>query len=102
MSQIDYYLRTLMESDASDLHFVAGQPPRMRVYGELTTIEENFLTQDKTQEILFKIMPTKATQEFEDNDSADFAYSVEGLARFRVNIMRHLGGVGGVFRAIPN
>jgi twitching motility protein PilT len=102
MNQIDYYLRTLMEANGSDLHFVAGQPPRMRQYGDLTNIEEDFLTQDKTQEILFEIMPAKAGQEFEDNDSADFAYSVEGLARFRVNIMRHLGGVGGVFRAIPN
>jgi twitching motility protein PilT len=102
MSQIDYYLRTLIESDASDLHFIAGQPPRMRVFGELTTIEEDFLTQDKTQEMLFEIMPAKAKQVFDEKDSTDFAYSIEGLARFRVNIMRHLGGVGGVFRAIPN
>lgn len=102
MAQIDYYLRMLMESDASDLHFVAGQPPRMRVHGNLTNIAEEFLTKDKTQEMLFEIMPEKALQEFENNDSADFAYSIEGLARFRVNIMRHLGGVGGVFRAIPN
>jgi twitching motility protein PilT len=92
----------LMESDASDLHFIAGQPPRMRVYGDLTNIAEEFLTKDKTQEMLFEIMSEKALQEFENNDSADFAYSIEGLARFRVNIMRHLGGVGGVFRAIPN
>jgi twitching motility protein PilT len=102
MAHIDYYLRMLMESDASDLHFIAGQPPRMRVYGDLTNIAEEFLTKDKTQEMLFEIMSEKALQEFENNDSADFAYSIEGLARFRVNIMRHLGGVGGVFRAIPN
>ncbi len=102
MSQIDYYLRTLMESDASDLHLIAGQPPRMRVYGDLTNIEEGFLTAEKTREILSEIMNPENTQNFEEHDSVDFAYSVEGLARFRVNIMRHLGGMGGVFRAIPN
>jgi twitching motility protein PilT len=102
MAQIDYYLRILMESNGSDLHFIAGQPPRMRVYGDLKNIEEDFLTTDKTSEMLKEIMLPDSRTQFEEHDSADFAYSVEGLARFRVNVMRHLGGMGGVFRAIPS
>jgi twitching motility protein PilT len=100
--QIDHYLRALIEGDASDLHFIAGQPPRMRMYGELRAFEEELLSADRTKEILFEIMPQSAQNHLEEHDSADFAYMIEGLARFRVNIMRHLGGLGGVFRAIPS
>jgi twitching motility protein PilT len=100
--QIDHYLRALIEKDASDLHFIAGQPPRMRMYGELTAFEKEELAKDRTQEILTEIMPEKAIAQLDEQDSADFAYSIEGLARFRVNVLRHMGGLGGVFRAIPS
>lgn len=102
MSQIDQYLRTLVEKNASDLHFIAGQPPRMRVYGNLAPFEEDILSPALTEEILREIMPQKALDEFEERDSADFAHDLPGVARFRVNILRHLGGMGGVFRAIPS
>ncbi len=100
--QIDHYLRALIESDGSDLHFIAGQPPRMRIYGELQAFEGELLSAERTKEILTEIMSQSAHNHLEENDSADFAYMIEGLARFRVNIMRHLGGLGGVFRAIPS
>ena len=47
-------------------------------------------------------MTAGARVDFEKRDSTDFAYSVEGVARFRVNVFRHLGGMGAVFRAIPS
>jgi twitching motility protein PilT len=100
--QIDHYLRSLIEKDASDLHFIAGQPPRMRKYGELTPFEDDILTADRTEEILREIMPESAQNALEEHDSADFAYMIEGVARFRVNVLRHLNGLGGVFRAIPS
>jgi twitching motility protein PilT len=100
--QIDLYLRELIEKDASDLHFIAGQPPRIRQYGELAPFEDEILTAERTKEILSEIMPESALEQLEEHDSADFAYSIDGLARFRVNILRHLNGLGGVFRAIPS
>lgn len=102
MSQIDHYLRRVMEENASDLHLIAGQPPRMRIYGELAPCEEETLSAARTEEILTEIMSPPILDHFEEHDSADFAHEVEGLARFRVNILRHLGGMGGVFRAIPS
>ena len=102
MAQIDHYLRTLIEKNASDLHFIAGQPPRMRVYGDLAPCEDDILSASMTEEILREIMPQKAQDQFEEHDSADFAHQLDGVARFRVNILRHLGGMGGVFRAIPS
>ena len=99
--QIDHYLRALIETNSSDLHFIAGQPPRMRTFGELKSFEDDILTAERTEEILREIMPETAQEQLEEHDSADFAYMIEGVARFRVNVLRHLGGLGGVFRAIP-
>ena len=79
--QIDHYLRSLVEKDASDLHFIAGQPPRMRMYGELNTFEEDILTANRTEEILLEIMSEKALADLEQHDSADFAYMIEALAQ---------------------
>ena len=102
MSQIDEYLRHIVHHGASDLHVIAGQPPRIRVHGTLQAMNVEPNNAEQTQKILHEIMPTKATKEFEANDSADFAHHVEGLARFRVNVFRHLHGMGGVLRVIPS
>jgi twitching motility protein PilT len=102
MYQIDNYLQSLIDRDASDLHYIAGQPPRMRIFGDLQTIEKEPLNAATAEQVLKEIMPPQALRDLDDHDSADFAHSIEGVARFRVNIMRHLGGLGGVFRAIPS
>jgi len=101
-NQIDQYLRHLIANDGSDLHLIAGQPPRIRVYGEITPIENEVLEAERAQEIFLEIMDDKARKEFDEVDAADFAYNIEGLARFRVNVMRHIGGMGAVLRAIPS
>ena len=84
------------------MHFIAGQPPRVRIYGELQPLEPEPLTTEKTQDVLVEIMSAQSRQEFDEHDSADFAYAVDGIARFRVNAFRHLSGMGAVFRAIPS
>jgi len=101
-NQIDQYLRHLIANDGSDLHLIAGQPPRIRVYGEINPTENVVLDPEQTQEMFLEIMDEKARREFDKYDAADFAYHIEGLARFRVNVMRHLGGLGAVLRAIPS
>jgi twitching motility protein PilT len=101
-NQIDQYLRQLIANDGSDLHLIAGQPPRTRVYGEIKPMENEILDPEGTREMLLEIMDDKSRHEFDKFDAADFAYNIEGLARFRVNVMRHLGGMGAVLRAIPS
>jgi twitching motility protein PilT len=100
--RIDAYLREVLSHNGSDLHFVAGDPPRIRLYGELNTLRDEKLSQDQVREALFEIMPRTAMTRFEQKDGADFAYSIPGVSRFRVNVFRHIGGMGGVFRAIPS
>jgi twitching motility protein PilT len=102
VAQIDTYLREILEKRGSDLHFLAGDPPRVRVYGDLTPLREEKLSIDYVKTALYEIMPKTAVDRFEKKDGADFAYSLEGHGRFRVNVMRQLNGMGAVFRAIPS
>jgi len=99
---IDEYLRAVTEKRGSDLHFMAGEPPRMRLYGELQPLGKELLGAARAEEVLLQIMTAGARADFAKRDSTDFAYSVEGVARFRVNIFRHVAGMGGVFRTIPS
>jgi len=102
MARIDDYLNRVLENRASDLHFLAGDPPRIRVYGDLTPIDPEPLGMDFVRDTLMEIMPKTAQQRFEQHDGADFAYTMGEKGRFRVNVMRHLNGMGAVMRAIPS
>ncbi|HLJ37587.1 MAG TPA: PilT/PilU family type 4a pilus ATPase [Steroidobacteraceae bacterium] len=102
MAQIDPYLSEILEKRGSDLHFIAGDPPRIRVYGDLTPLRADKLSADYVKTALYEIMPKSAVDRFEKKDGADFAYTLETKGRFRVNVMRQLNGMGGVFRAIPS
>ena len=102
MARIDEYLAEVLNRKGSDLHFLAGDPPRIRLYGDLLQLRQEKLAPDFVRDALSEIMPRQATERFEAKDGTDFAYHLQGVARFRVNVMRHLSGVGAVFRAIPS
>jgi twitching motility protein PilT len=102
MATIDTFLKEVLQRKGSDLHFLAGEPPRIRLFGDLSPLRPEVMTADFVREALYEILPPKAQQRFEKHDGADFAYSLAELGRFRVNIMRQLNGMGAVFRAIPS
>jgi twitching motility protein PilT len=102
MAQIDALLGEVLQRRGSDLHFLAGDPPRIRLNGDLSALRPDALMPDFVKEALLEIMPKKAVERFDNKDGADFAYTLEGQGRFRVNVMRQLNGMGAVFRAIPS
>jgi len=102
VAAIDSYLIEILERKGSDLHFIAGDPARIRQYGELMTLRPEKLEQNFVKEALYEIMPKTAVDRFESKDGADFAYSLAERGRFRVNVMRQLHGMGAVFRSIPS
>ena len=102
MPVIDQYLTQVLERKGSDLHFLAGDPARIRLYGELKPLTPDPLAAETVKTTLYEIMPKLAVERFEAKDGTDFAYSIPGVARFRVNVMRQLNGMGAVFRAIPS
>ena len=102
MSMINDFLESMYLRKGSDLHVIAGDPPRMRVHGDLITLQNQRLDPEELKVELFAIMSEQALQQFNQHDSADFAHSIPDLARFRVNVFRHLHGIGAVFRGIPS
>jgi twitching motility protein PilT len=102
MAQIDAYLNEVMEKRGSDLHFIAGDPPRIRLYGDISALRQERLAPELVKQALYEIMPKPALDRFEAKDGADFAYSMPERGRFRVNVMRQVNGMGAVFRAIPS
>ena len=102
MNRIDAYLQQALKQNASDLHFISGNPVRARVHGELRILMDEKLTSDGVQECLFEIMDGTTQRTFEEKEAADFAYDIPDISRFRVDVFRHLNGIGAIFRAIPS
>jgi twitching motility protein PilT len=102
MKLIDKYLTAALKQNASDLHFISGNPVRARIHGDLQAIMEEALTVEHVQDAMTEIMDGTTQNAFEANDAADFAYEIEDVSRFRVNVFRHLNGIGAIFRAIPS
>ena len=102
MNKIDEYLTLALKENASDLHFVSGDPVRARVHGSLKVLMEKVLTTEFVQEAMNEIMDGTTKRAFDAEDAADFAYEIPEVSRFRVNTFRHLNGIGAIFRAIPS
>jgi twitching motility protein PilT len=102
MPAIDKYLQMVLERNGSDLHFLAGDLARVRQYGELKALTTEALNAEFVKTTLYEIMPKLAVERFESKDGTDFAYNMPNVARFRVNVMRQLNGMGAVFRVIPS
>jgi twitching motility protein PilT len=97
---LDQLLRQAVEHDASDVHIKVGSPPFVRVDGRLDKTGFDPVTPAETERIAFAIMPKQRAEEFLAIGEADFAYSVAGLGRFRVNVLRQRGSVGLVLRRV--
>jgi len=103
MAKIDDLFRMMAEHGASDLHLITGQPPALRVNGELERITgQAVLTQDTLKTLLYEILPEPKKEQFESTGDIDFGYEISGLARFRSNFFNHKYGLGAVFRKIPS
>ena len=97
---LDQLLAYAVERGASDVHLKVGSPPYIRIDGRLERIEHAPVSPVETERIAFAIMPKQRAEEFIASSDADFAYSVSGVGRFRVNVMRQRGSVGLVLRRV--
>jgi twitching motility protein PilT len=99
---IDRLFHRLVAEGASDLHMSAGQVPMIRKDGDMQRLSgESALTAEELFALLAPIIPETNRAQFEKEDDTDFAYAIEGLARFRANLFRDRHGAGAVFRTIP-
>jgi len=102
VSRIDAFLRLAVKQGGSDLHLVSGHTPRIRIHGVLHRVHFRELTVEDLELILSEFMTERHRERLQEHASVDFAYTVEDLGRFRVNVYRHLHGIAAALRVIPH
>jgi len=100
-SAMDALFHKLVESGASDLHLRTGEVPILRRGGELVRIDGEPIPAELLDGMLTSIMGPKELGEFREHNDTDWAYEIDGLARFRCNAGRDRKGPMAVFRTIP-
>ena len=100
---IDDLLRRAHELEASDLHVTPGSEPVVRIRGRIERLSEfEKLSADVTRELIYRILSTTQQKTLETKRSVDLAYSLPGVARFRVNAFFQRQTIGAAFRMIPS
>jgi twitching motility protein PilT len=99
---IDTLLKGMVQFDASDLHLKVGSPPGYRIAGHIQPLKNvDKLRPDDTATLARQVIGEERWAEFERSGDYDCAYSIPGVARFRMNVMKQRGSVSMVFRKIP-
>jgi twitching motility protein PilT len=101
MAKIDAFFNLMFEQKASDLHLSTGNPPILRINGELHRVEYPPLEADALKEMLYEIAPEYKIKIFEESGDVDFGYEIPNVSRFRANFFNQKEGIAGVFRQIP-
>jgi len=102
MAKIDAFFKLMNDQGASDLHLVSGQPPALRIRGDMERVKYKKLENDELKAMLYEIAPEDKVKLFEETGDADFGYEIPGLARYRANFFMQKYGVAAVFREIPS
>ena len=99
---ITQLLAFAVKNNASDLHLSAGLPPMIRVHGDVRRLNVEPLDHRQVFAMLYDIMNDTQRKVYEENLEVDFAFEIEGLARFRVNAFNQNRGAAGALRTIPS
>src|SRR5512134_1366131 len=102
MAKIDAFFNLMFEQKASDLHLSTGNPPILRIRGELQRVDFPPLENDSLKAMLYEIAPEYKIKVFEETGDVDFGYEIPGVSRFRANFFNEKNGIGAVFRQIPS
>jgi len=94
-------LRQGLERGASDIHLHTGSPLRLRLHGRFEAVDDKPLAADAAERMLRSAFSPEQAKRFDERGEVDFAWTVPGLGRLRVNVYRQLRGIDGVFRSIP-
>lgn len=101
-ADITQLLEFTVKSKGSDLHLSAGEPPMVRINGDVKKLNMPALEHKNIHAMVYDIMNDKNRKTYEEDLECDFSFEIDGLARFRVNAFNQNRGAGAVFRVIPS
>ena len=90
-----------VEQKASDCHLSSGEPPMLRINGDLKKLDHGVLSEEDIHSMLYDLMSDSQRKVFEENLECDFSFEMGDIARFRVNVFIQRKGMAAVFRNIP-
>ncbi len=97
---IDEMLKVANERGASDLHITVGVPPKIRIDGELTDIDDERIMPADAENLIMPIIPDHARKQLVEMGESDFSYAIAGVGRYRVNAFRQRGSYACVIRIV--
>jgi len=100
--EVSELLAFTVKNKASDLHLSAGEPPMIRINGDMTRIKMPNIDRRDIQSMVYDIMNDGQRKHFEEHLEIDFSFALGDIARFRVNLFEQNRGMGAVFRVIPS
>jgi len=100
--EVSELLAFTVKNNASDLHLSSGEPPMIRIHGDMTRIKMPPIDRREVQGMVYDIMSDAQRKAFEEHLELDFSFSLGEIARFRVNVFEQRRGMGAVFRVIPS
>src|SRR5438874_4485171 len=101
MAYLNQFLSVIVKHDGSDLHFAEGEPPKMRVHGDITPIRAEPVNREEAARMLSEVSGPHNWELFEQRGDLDFAYEMDEASRFRSNYFKQSNGYGATFRLIP-
>ena len=101
MAELDRFLSVIVKHGGSDLHIGEGQPPKMRVHGDIMPIRDEPISHEEATRMLSEVCGPRNWEIFEQRGDLDFAYEMDEASRFRSNYFKQSNGYGAAFRLIP-
>ena len=89
--QLNRFFKAAVKTGASDMHLKVGQPPKLRIYGELKNTTGEVMTEKRMEELVFEILSPEQKEFFLRTGTLDFAHELDSENRFRINIFRQRG-----------
>ncbi len=86
---------------ASDIHLSSGEPPTIRIHGDIRKIDSPPLNREDVHKVLYDILRDHQRKVYEEQHELDFAIAWANIGRFRVNAFMQNRGESIVFRTIP-
>src|SRR5437879_7298191 len=101
MAELDRFLSVIVKHGGSDLHIGEGQPPKMRVHGDIIPIRDEPVSHEEATRMLSEVCGPRNWEALQQRGDLDFAYEMDEASRFRSNYFKQSNGYGATFRLIP-
>src|SRR5437870_9510828 len=101
MAELDRFLSVIVKHGGSDLHIGEGEPPKMRVHGDIIPIRDEPISHEEATRMLSEVCGPRNWETLQERGDLDFAYEMDEASRFRRNYFKQSNGYGATFRLIP-